>query len=52
MDKLRNQAFPSQRSLNFFHKISQEKFQGKQIVRNKLTKCVNKVKSKDQKKVN
>jgi len=45
MDKLRNQAFPSQRSLEFFHKNSQEKFQMKTdcVKKNKLTKCVKRV---------
>jgi len=51
MDKLRNQAFPSQRSLNFFHKISQEKIQSKTNFNceKELSKYV---KSYDQRKVN
>jgi len=53
MDKFRNQAFPSQRSLKFFHKNSQEKFKAKQIVWKTIWQSVwTEWKLKDQKKVN
>jgi len=52
MDKLRNQVFPSHRSLKFFYKNSQEKFKGKQIVLKRIFLSVwTNWKPKDQKKV-
>ena len=42
MDKLRNQAFPSQRSLKCFHKISQIKIQMKQMGEKQIDKVCEK----------